>query len=502
MKKYVRFLCIVSALLMVLCTVSCADGGDKVESTTPPVSDTVKEDESSNEVEENRDYISDVSQDLKFKGREIRMLGLKKAGVEDELKSDVAHSSDIVADAIYARNLAISERLGIEIYVEMVEDVEASAETSVKTGGSAAFQIYTDQTNTACRTMTKNYLYNLNGIENLNIEKKYWSQGFNDIASYGEKQYLITGAPALSLYRYTYVTVYNKDYFKSAGWTDLYEVVNNKEWTLDYQFNLIKDVYEEQDGKVGISEGDFVGFVSGDTVSVDPYLTASGIHIIKKDRTKGNWIFDNTTLERVSILVDKLQDLYYNANGAYIYSSSSYDDTGLTYIADKFAAQEAAMATVQLYALEITSKQMDFMYGIVPMPKYDKGQENYYSYVQDQVTSMGILSNVPEKDLAMLGAFLDLFAYESYVKVVPEFYGKTLSYKMLKDQESLDMLHLIYETTEFDFVGAFSAMLPVAIRDQMRVQVAYKTNKVSSSFAQWKRQTEKRLDRIFEKLND
>lgn len=160
------------------------------------------------------------------------------------------------------------------------------------------------------------------------------------------------------------------------------------------------------------------------------------------------------------------------------------------------------MATVQLYALEITSKQMDFMYGIVPMPKYDKGQENYYSYVQDQVTSMGILSNVPEKDLAMLGAFLDLFAYESYVKVVPEFYGKTLSYKMLKDQESLDMLHLIYETTEFDFVGAFSAMLPVAIRDQMRVQVAYKTNKVSSSFAQWKRQTEKRLDRIFEKLND
>ena len=102
----------------------------------------------------------------------------------------------------------------------------------------------------------------------------------------------------------------------------------------------------------------------------------------------------------------------------------------------------------------------------------------------------------------MLGAFLDQLGYESYQKVVPEYYGRSLSYKFLQDEESQKMLDLIYETTEYDFVGAFSAILNPVIRDEMRTVVTSSADIVGSSYAKWKRGMENTLDRKFNAMLD
>ena len=506
MKKLARLICIILAALMLFSFASCGENPGGEEGTSGETSSDSHEDESN----VNRDYISDLASDVSFQGEDIRILGLDKAGVNDELKSEQSDSGNNVKDAVYARNRAIEDRLGITFVIESNTDPMNTVDTTIKAGGPDAYQIYADSTNNTVRSMVKGYFYDLSMVENLDVEKKYWTQGFRDIASYGieDKQYLITGAPAISLYRYTFVTIFNRDYFDQAGWDDLYDTVNNMEWTLDYQFSLITDVHTELDSKTGISEGDFVGFITGDTVSIDPYLTACGIHMIQKN-SSGRWEFVASTQERFATMVEKIQQLYYDSNGTYIFSSATKDDTGLTFIADKFAAQEGAMATVQLYALEQSIGKIDFKYGIVPMPMFDTNQGRYYSYVQDQVTSFSILTCTPEADLPMLGAVLDLFAYESYNRVVPEYYERSLSYKFIQDVESQEMLDLIYESTEFDFVGAFSAVLPAVVRDDIRTVVANKRgNVVGSTFSRWSRSlaTNKQggngIDKAFNNLLD
>ena len=508
MKKLSRLICIFLAMLMLFSFAACGENPGGEEGTSRDTSSTNSEDESNQDLS----YVSELPSSVKFNGETIRIVGLDKAGVDDELKSEKSNTGNNVNDAVYARNLAIEERLGIKFYIEEKADTDLTAvvDTTIKAGGPDAYQICADGTYTAVRPMVKGYFYDLSMVENFDVEKKYWAQGFRDIASYGieNKQYLVTGAPALSLYRYTFVTIFNRDYFEQAGWEDLYDTVNNGDWTLDYQFSLITDVYTELDAKTGISEGDFVGFITGDTVSIDPYLTACGIHIIKKN-SSGRWEFDGSTQERFASMVEKVQQIYYESNGAYVFSSATYDNTGLTFIADKFAAEEGAMATVQLYALEQSIGKIDFKYGIVPMPMFDTNQDRYYSYVQDQVTSFGILTCTPESDLPMIGAVLDLFGYESYNRVVPEYYGRSLSYKFLKDEESQEMLDLIYETTEFDFAGAFSTALPSSVRDETRTVIANKRgNIVGSTFRKWTTNlgTERKggtgIDRSFNNLLD
>ena len=495
MKKYLRAMCLAFAVLMILSAVSCAENSDdEKNSAGNDVSQTSESETDAKDLS----YVSELPSSVKFDGETVRILSLDSAGLNDELYVEEGNTGNNVNDAVYARNLAIEDRLGIDLEITLDSNAMANVENNIKAGGSDAMQIYSDSINFTVRSMIKGYFYDLSEVENLDVEKKYWTQGFRDIASYGKenKQYLITGAPSLSLYRFTFVTIFNKDYFEDAGWEDLYTIVENGDWTLDYQFSLISDVYQELDGKTGITEGDFVGLITGKVISIDPYLTACGIHMIKKDAGTGRWYFDGSTQERVASMVDKLKKIYNDSNGVYAFDSES------TVITEKFASEEGAMATIELWFLEQAIGQIGFNYGIVPMPKFDTNQERYYSYVQDSATSFGILTCAAENDLPMLGAFLDQLGYESYQKVVPEYYGRSLSYKFLQDEESQKMLNLIYETTEYDFVGAFSAILNPVIRDEMRTVVTSSADIVGSSYAKWKRGMENTLDRKFNALLD
>ena len=219
MKKLARLICIILAALMLFSFASCGENPGGEEGTSGETSSDNHEDESN----VNRDYISDLASDVSFQGEDIRILGLDKAGVNDELKSEQSDSGNNVKDAVYARNRAIEDRLGITFVVESNTDPMTTVDTTIKAGGPDAYQIYADATNNTVRSMVKGYFYDLSMVENLDVEKKYWTQGFRDIASYGieDKQYLITGAPAISLYRYTFVTIFNREYFEQAGWDDL-----------------------------------------------------------------------------------------------------------------------------------------------------------------------------------------------------------------------------------------------------------------------------------------
>jgi hypothetical protein len=69
--------------------------------------------------------------------------------------------------------------------------------------------------------MVCQHLYqNLLEIEHLDLSRPYWAQGFNEAASIGEALYMWTGAAALTLYRYMFVTFFNKDMIYRSAYID------------------------------------------------------------------------------------------------------------------------------------------------------------------------------------------------------------------------------------------------------------------------------------------
>lgn len=317
------------------------------------------------------------------------------------------------------------------------------------------------------------------------------------------KQYLVTGAAAISIFRYMYLTIYNKEMFNEYKLPDLYETVSNGDWTLDYQFQIIQDMYMD-DGNSKNDEGDFHAFVTGDTISVDPYLVAADVHMIIKDQETRDLTFNTEAKSALSDLCDKVQALY-NNESTYVYKSATYDDVGQNYIIQKFAAEKAMMATILFYNMETNYNEVGALsYGIAPMPKFNKEQANYHSYVQDQVTGFGISAGVTDdKMVDACSAALEAIGYHSYLLVRPAYYETTLSERYMQDPQSQEILDTIFNTLSFDFSSTCGNIVSaLIIRDQLRPLMSGSSNRISSTFDSWSKLMNKYLKRHNEKLDE
>ena len=496
-----KLLCMLLVLLMVASVLmACANNADDGQGTK------------GEQVEQETgdpNYTDDVPA-LSFGAETITILSRDKTGVNDEFfaESNTDTQSDVVAHAVYTRNMAIEERL--EVTLQMILDEEPSEKhsTAVK-GGTQDYNIVADSTYLAIQSVLKGEYVNLRDVQYIDLDKYYWTQGYNDIVSFGEnnKQYLASGALAISMFRYMFVTVYNREVFESIGEDDLYEIVKNGEWTLDYQNQIISDRYldigETPNKK---DEKDMYGLITGDTVSVDPYCVAANVQLVSKNED-GEWYYNVDQFARTVDLCEKVQALY-NNSATYVFKSATYDDTGKTDIVEAFANGVSMMATVQVFALETNVGDLaEFDYGIAPMPKFDKNQQNYATYVQDQVTGVGISSTVSDEDtLTMLGAVLECMASNSYATVVDAYYSTALSKKYLQNPESQEMLDLIYDSLTFDFTGACSNIIQnnggQSIRDQLRPLFSGKSTKLGSTLTKWQKSTDKALVKVNDFLAD
>ena len=477
MKKHYRILAGVLALLMLgFSLASCKkkqddgnSGGSKEGSVTTASGD------------ENDPYRDDLPS-LDFEGRTVSLLCSGKAAVADEFFSE-GESSNKVSTAVWKRNQTVKERLGIELNVILDADGASDSEAVNKkldiaiNGGDDTYDIVASHTYIAARYMLcKNYSI-MKAMDYVNLEKAYWAEGFNDIFSWGnDKQYLATGSAAISIYRFLYVTIYNKEMFASFGVTDPYDLVKSGKWTIDEQYRLSKLFVSDDQSSYGLS--------TGYQISIDPYWVSFDCGILSKD-TENHFTADTTSTDnKVSSIVDKLQQIFKDSSTVV----TPYEEDGFTNLSKTivpFYEEKAAMATCLCYAIETNMQNLvKLSYGIVPLPKYNEDQTRYYSGIQDQVTAFGVSLTVTDDRAGMVGATLECIASESYAQVVPEYYGSALSYKYLQDPQSKEMLQLTYEGSRMAMAAVYTGSLlkDTGFTTMMRKLIAAEGNTTSSTF--------------------
>lgn len=91
-------------------------------------------------------------------------------------------------------------------------------------------------------------------------------------------------------------------------------------------------------------------------------------------------------------------------------------------------------------------RNMDADFGILPYPKYDEAQKDYLARIE------GIeLTGVPvTADTEFVSAIMEAMASESATTVVPAYYDVALKTKMTRDNDSAEMLDIIFENRVFD----------------------------------------------------
>ena len=442
-----------------------------------------------------QNYVCDLPSDLNYGDEEINFLYVKVAGRADELISE-SLGNGTIPDAVYERNLAVENQLKVKLnFVEHTTDTAAQAaiQNAVK-AGDRTLDIFVIGTYCGITPAISGCYLNLNAVENVDTSKHYWSQDYNEMMTFTSenKQYLATSPAALSLFRLTYLTIFNRDLFTDRQIPNLYETVDNGDWTLDYQYSLAADAWVDSDGSGKESKDDFYGFITGSCISVDAYCVASNIHLVTRDET-GYMAYNSDTLDNLVSMAEKVSALY-NAQGTYVFQGQPQDDIGLHYIMEKFSEQKGLMATTQFLSIETYIEALtEFNYGVVPMPKLTAEQADYHTYVQDQVSSFGISAAIgDETRQAMLGAVMESLAYNSYTIVRPAYYDSALSLRFMQDPQSRAILDTMFETIAFDYTYATGLG---DVRGTLRSLLPSKNPAIASRAKGWERSINKQLER-------
>ena len=489
----------VASLLALLILVSgltaCASGTDTPETRdeTPTAADSAGETELSD----------DLPEGLYYDGDKIVFISRYREGWSSGELTVPSLNNEPVNDAVYERNRSVEERLGVritnvEIDTSDYDEVANKVKLSVQ-GGTHEYDVMASPVNGAVPVMINGVLRDLNRLEHLDLDKPWWAQGFNETAAYNGTQFTATGSMLLSMYRFSFVTLFNQRLFTDANQPFLYEYVENGTWTLDKQISLVPLFHKDNGNGQQDTEGDVYGFLTGNVISMDPYWSSCEISILSESEEDGlTMIFDSSKLQTV---MDKLLTLCYVTDQAtYVFQNQEYDSDQIE-IRDTFAEGNGAMATLRILELEnAVMRGMTDKYGVVPMPKLEESQKEYRTFLHNQFTVVSVPDTLPEEREGEIGAVLEAMASASHRVVRPAYYETTLRTKLAQDPQSAAMMEIIVNNAYMD-PGVFYSRQLDDFYKYPRTVIQTRKNDIVSHYAGLSKKTNRLLGQLVNKLD-
>ena len=112
-------------------------------------------------------------------------------------------------------------------------------------------------------------------------------------------------------------------------------------------------------------------------------------------------------------------------------------------------------------------RDMDVDFGIVPSPKFDENQENYVQFVDSWCPSPVVIPKTA-KDVSRSAFLVQLLAETGREFIRDEYYDRTLTGKSLRDDESSEMLGIIFDSYILDNAAVYAwGGLSDALRNAM-----------------------------------
>ncbi len=453
-----RILASALAMLTVLSLVACASDSADTDDTTSASADTTGVTETS--TEPSRESIADSLPELDFEGKSVKILTREEDPYLGEIYVE-EQTGEIVNDAVWQRNQTVTERLNVTIEPNARpgawgphNDFMAMVRTNLLAEEVAPYDIISYYAYCNSNFSSQGLLYNLFEVPHLDLDKPWWHQRFIDNAEVYGKLYMLAGDITLTSTSMRFAMFFNKNLVAEYTDTDVYSNVLDGSWTREYFGKITKDVYVDSNGDSTRDVGDLYGFDAN--LSYDGYATGCGLTYVKKT-ADGGYEFDLYNPKNEDII-----ETFYEM----------LSEKGVWYV-DKQEQTRFPDGLSMFYVERLNYadklREMKDDYGIVPMPKYDESQDDYYTVADDNYSQVMVPYNAG--DLELSGAVLELMCAESYKYVTPAYFETTMKDKYLRDDNSIKMLDLIVEGAYYDFavVNTMAVGFPVfTVRSSMQ----------------------------------
>ena len=301
-----------------------------------------------------------------------------------------------------------------------------------------------------CSLARNGYLYNLGSDSEsnyINLTNSWWDQIANDDLTIQGKIYYTTGDISIIDNVFTHCVLFNKGLITQLSLPNPYEYVDNNTWTLDNFFNIVRKGADT--AGVGVSDDTHrYGLLTWND-SMLQIMAAADERIAS--------VNESGELE-LSMYNDRTQLLYTSWSQVAMDTAFSFNyqvdsKTGWDEIRKEIFDSDRAVLYTTLFSTIVHHRDSETNFGILPYPKLDENQENYGHLISSFHTEFFCIPSYISSE-SVSTSVSEYMAYLGQTTTKPAYYDDTLQGKYFRDDESFEMLDIIFASRVYD-VGTY-----------------------------------------------
>ena len=451
MKKLISLM--LTILMLASAVISCgvAEQPDSTAQTTTGGAETIQSESAMPEattegnLDANGYWKDDLPENLNLNGEKVTILYDDSSYAQEFISDGI--NGDLINDAIYNRNEAVSARLNVELTFvgadgrNKTNDFISSVNADVQSG-SAEYDIIGTYSQIPGSLAISGSLIDLMTLDYLNFDQPWWPATLSEQASIQNRLYLCTGDISTNLLWMMQVVFFNKDLIATYHLEDPYTLVDGMKWTVDKMIEMSTGIYEDLNGNGVADESDHYGMTLY-TQALDANFASAGLVCIDKDENGYFRVSPTLNGENVVNLLTKFCDWVHDS-GDVVWSKETSVRKVMQEGRSLFIEDRAFVAKDNLVA------QDQFSYGIMPVPVYDENQANYITNVGYPHNIYCISSGINMDRANRAAAVLECMASESYRQVTPALFETSMKVKYAEDEQASEIYDMIKENIDFD----------------------------------------------------
>lgn len=484
------FALLLAALILLPCLYACAETSEDDPKTSENETVEVETDRFADVDFGEREFWIYTSVNAASTG-----MGNSNFMIEGEPEPD---SSDIVASAVYTRNLKTEELLNVKlsyVHSDLVYNVVADDIKKFVTSGSDEFDLIINDLYPLAGLSTSGYFVNtLDPDYKFDFDQKYWYSDYMTGVSFIEGyQFLLAGDYFADVIRSGHCLIYNKELYndKYGNADELYDVVLNYEWTHAKMLEIISENYVDLNGNAQVDSEDRFGYVISDMWgSSIPLIASGGTNYMTRDENGYPTITINN--ERTYTLTESIYHLMYS-EGTRSFNESEVLDT--------FINDQAMIVGYQRLGSLENMRHMEHDAGIIPYPMLLESDKQYNTSSHD-TTEVGVILTTAINDMDYISTVLEVLNRETDKIVMPQYYETALKVKYTDDPQAGAMIDIIHDNFRNVFELAYDYAIGMPIQSVIYGTIANKSYSVSSKLAKTQKTCQKKIDKLIKECED
>ena len=356
-------------------------------------------------------------------------------------------TGEVVNDSLVARDRWLEETYGVKLSFT-VDDTTAKASIAgmlnkIVLAGDDVYDAVIEDVAQVAKGMTMaGTAYAMSEVPTADLGAGYWMPEINEQLKIGGSTYFTASAISPRFYGSAYIIMFNRDLANNLGINDLYDLVSGDRWTIDRLMEYSRLGVADIDGDGQITGGDQAGMFY-EVLTPESLVMGAGYHYVENRGGSLEIMLEDQGL------ITYMDDLsrFFQEEGIFWTNDKGFDEDGTigsgnylffnpcTFVLDDF-------------------RDLDYDYGILPMPKKDEAQQHYISYAQPWVVAVPVVPVTIVGDrLEMTGVMLNAMAAYGYDYLRPAVFENVIQLKGTRDQQSEKIVDQLFDHVTFELAA-------------------------------------------------